>query len=484
MIERSGRIAVSNAIISTCRAHIPIDAPFPCRGPRGILTTDRPGGPLRGMKAAQHLHAMRARYAIAFALAINTSACRRDSGNVTPPRTPPSPAAVLSLPIATPLLLAHPSAPTPTQPATAGVWRTSPLGTSLNVNPSAPNAGDPAVAAGANGATVVAWREAGRVYARRWSDSAWSALGAGPLNVHTDRDARTPSVALEADGRVLVAWREMNSNDQGEIHAARFASGVWQPLGGSISTPVPGQDVDLPVIAVGAPGPVLVWRERLNAGADLQVRRWDGNAWQPMGSAPTLFASAQTTGILSHAITSAVSGEIVIAAVRRAGPVTSFEVRRWDPVRSAFEALAPPSGPTADGDSVRIGLAATHESVYVVASINPGVSDVMRWTAATRTWASVGLPLTTLSAGGSVETLRLAAGPSDSVALLWRDSRMRVARFDGTAWSMLVSELPGEAMQAFAGAIAVDPTGVHYATWLDRSNDGHQIRAAKVERGA
>ena len=130
-----------------------------------------------------------------------------------------------------------------------------------------------------------------RVY--QWSGSAWQQVG-HDIAGESDRDRSGWSVSLSADGQTVAIGAPHNdpsgNQDAGHVRVYRRAGAGWQQMGGDLD----GQAVrnefgwsvslspDGMTVAIGAPfddGP---------ADADSQgitrVYRWDGAAWQLLGS--------------------------------------------------------------------------------------------------------------------------------------------------------------------------------------------------------
>lgn len=124
---------------------------------------------------------------------------------------------------------------------------------------------------------------------------AWVPLGAAPngldgaLNVDATSYTQGPALAVDAAGLATAAWVE---NDR--LVVRRWDGAAWQTLGAGLSG---GIALGRPALALDGTGaPMVAWNEArttdANGATRVQVRRWDGSSWQPMGATPVDSADA------------------------------------------------------------------------------------------------------------------------------------------------------------------------------------------------
>jgi hypothetical protein len=146
----------------------------------------------------------------------------------------------------------------------------------------------PYVAVDAEGRPIVAWEEAERggaqIHLRRWSGSAWEEVGgsASPGGVSRSRlPCAWPAVAAGRNGAIVVAWTTVEEN-RFYVQLRRWTGDAWEELGGSVSSEGLGGAgrgfLDLRLDAEDRP--VLCWL----GSQDVHVHRWTGLAWQEIGS--------------------------------------------------------------------------------------------------------------------------------------------------------------------------------------------------------
>jgi len=151
----------------------------------------------------------------------------------------------------------------------------------------------------------------------------WSAMPAVPQLVHRmvewDPDGPGPASAV-----VVLGGRFLS---MGGIGASRIA--VWDPATGVVSALGSGLDGEVHALAVGPAGELLAGGPFTTAGGapTAGVARWDGTAWQPLGSGIAQNGSDPTV----RALVVLPSGEVVAAGTFQvAGGVPAAWVARWD----------------------------------------------------------------------------------------------------------------------------------------------------------
>ena len=163
----------------------------------------------------------------------------------------------------------------------AGSWTA--VGDSLNLS----TARDASVAsvAGVGGVPYVAWHEDDgtrtQIRVKRFDGSQWQAIG-GPVNLSGTMPARFASVA-DVGGVPYLAWEEADGTAE-QIRVARLDGAGWTHLGGSLN--VSGtQDANRPRITSIAGVPYVAWTEDAPPGSQVHVKRLDGATWTSVGSA-------------------------------------------------------------------------------------------------------------------------------------------------------------------------------------------------------
>ncbi|MBI4575862.1 MAG: hypothetical protein HY722_06320 [Planctomycetes bacterium] len=157
----------------------------------------------------------------------------------------------------------------------------------------------PRVAVDSMGRAVVAWNELEtgsrtlQVYLRRWSGTAWDALG-GSASVgglsRTSDHAEAVTLALDATGNPVVAWEQTIPGSwprYRQVYLRRWTGSAWEELGGSATgggvSATPGQS-QMPSVVVDSLGrPVVAWLEGDPRSREVRLARWDGRAWTGLG---------------------------------------------------------------------------------------------------------------------------------------------------------------------------------------------------------
>jgi hypothetical protein len=172
-------------------------------------------------------------------------------------------------------------------PLSVSTGNTSVLDVKIQVNPS--------------GQPVVAWSEtdgmAANVYVKRWTGSAWAALGllsALPGNT----PASSPSLQLDQAGHPVVAWRESDGTTS-NIYVWRWTGSSWEAVGGPLSASAGDTSAVRPSLELDPAGmPVVSWSESDGVAESIHLWKWNGAAWSALG--PALSAHPDNTPASRH----------------------------------------------------------------------------------------------------------------------------------------------------------------------------------------
>ncbi len=312
------------------------------------------------------------------------------------------------------------------------------LGGVVNVDDTSFSAG-PALVLDATGRPLAAWVENQRVVVRRWDGSAWQTLA--PLPPSSDAQD-TPALALASDGSPVVAWTERRSSadESTRVQVRRWDGAAWQALGPS---PVDRSDAITarhPALLSAGGELVLAWAEETAAtegGGRVQVRRWDGSAWVDAVAAGPLPAPGQPDeprlallpdGRLAVAWRNLLSGTVQVALAGSS----------WQTIGS-FAAVN------------SVGLALLHApGEGLLLAVPPSMPvpqfSVRRWTGSD--WQALGEPQGLVATGATVSRVALATSGTDARPVLaWiqftasqRDFRVR--QWNGSSWAPLGEPLP------------------------------------------
>jgi hypothetical protein len=158
------------------------------------------------------------------------------------------------------------------------------VGGSLNIS-AAETAGAPRIA-DVGGVPYVTWSEddgtAAQVRVKRLEAGTWVSVG-GSLNVTSTEDADAPSIA-SIGGVPYVAFNESDGVTR-QLRVKRFDGTAWQPVGGSLLDD-PAHGASSPNIAGVGATPVVAWSQDTGVEYLLDVKRFDGTGWTPLGGNP------------------------------------------------------------------------------------------------------------------------------------------------------------------------------------------------------
>jgi hypothetical protein len=326
----------------------------------------------------------------------------------------------------------------------------------------------PAIGVAGDGKPVVVWQDnypgAFKIYAKRWSGTAWVAMGAGSTagnGISGAGTAGAPSMAMGADGFPIVAWAD-SSSGQSEIYVRRWDGASWVELGagsasgGGISNTSAGSSGD-PYVALGPDGnPIVAWHDSFTGGYEIYARRWDPSSasWVEIGT-----GSASGGGISNNTVNSM---RPVVAFDANDNPVVAWQdaytgsnneiyVRRWD--GTAWAQMGTGSA-TKGGVSNNTGqsyapsiVADTNGNpILTWYDVSSGNNEIyaLRWASDVSSWVEIGP--SSAQAGGISNNIGTSAEPAivfganGNPVLAWHDSsngwdyEIFLRQWNGSCW--------------------------------------------------
>jgi len=212
---------------------------------------------------------------------------------------------------------------------------------------------------------VIAWLE--RVsgdfvlYVSRWDGNDWVRFGTNSLIVTPGNYAFGVKVVVDPDDNPVVAWYEKETSGDGDIYVKRWDGAAWEQLGTGPLDVDPAADAGWPSLALLSTGePVVAWHEQEVAAdqKDIRVKFYDGAAWQQYDNAPLDMNPAVNTQGPALAIDPSDRPVVAWSEAHDSTETHLYVVRRegnqWQPLGTG--ALNVYSAPTlAQGVSLAIG---------------------------------------------------------------------------------------------------------------------------------
>lgn len=339
-----------------------------------------------------------------------------------------------------------------------------------------------ALAVPPRGPPTVAWAQEGRLCAARWDGRTWQPLGqaaSAPCGTVANDYANGLTLALDASGRPVLSWRNASG-----VSVSRWDGSAWQPVGGGIPVSALGLAAR-PAMALDAAGnPVVAWEASNGSTIDLYVSRWNGSAWQAMGSALSATAG-QFTWADSPSLAVDGQGRTVVAWQELAsGGGQRVHVRRWsgDSWQALGSALSVSTSTSANAERPSLKMDGQNRPVVAWSETLSGASSihVRRWDGSA--WVAIGGALNATPAGGTPSATQPSLGlePNGNPVVAWEEAdasgvhHVHVRRWDAanTAWKVL-----GDALGAGASssdvlfpALAVDEIGRPHVAWGEGSS--------------
>jgi hypothetical protein len=164
-----------------------------------------------------------------------------------------------------------------------------------------------------------------KVYIKRFGTNIWNLVGTGIANVNAAKSAVTPSLVLDKGSNPTVAFIEGVSSSNQFIYVKRYAS-AFEYLGSvdrilsnnAFGSSVARKNDDLPIVA---------WTETYGSSNDVFVKEWTGSRWINLGARLDRVAANKAE---YPQIAVGTDNLPVVAWTEYTGSIPSINVRRWD----------------------------------------------------------------------------------------------------------------------------------------------------------
>lgn len=268
------------------------------------------------------------------------------------------------------------------------------------------------------------------------------------------------SLALDSKGVIHVAYVPRTPGTG--LHVLRQdASGGAVALGGALTAGMP-YPVTIRVDAQDRP--VVAWAEPAGSTYVVHTRRWNGNAWEAIGSG----ISISSTSPPLVALATAPGGSMSLAVASGASIVLyRLSLDAWAQVQNAFPLAASPSG---------LALGFDGDGAETIAYVVNGTGAVARWrTGIYPQFTALG---GTVATSGRPRVLYRPAGFTGEQLLVAFGADVR--GWDGRAWTAFGPDLGGSGDSG--DTAAVSRGGVLSVAWSAMLTPGSVFRTVLVRR--
>jgi hypothetical protein len=227
-------------------------------------------------------------------------------------------------------------------------------GVSLNLS-TAQSAGSPVIGTVA-GVPYVAWDErsgtAQQVWVKRLEGNAWVLVGSGSLNIDATHNGEAATLA-DVGGVPYVGWSETDGS-HGQLYVKRFDGSAWQQVGTGSMNVDTGHSVSAPSLAGVGGTPVMTWSEDSPGSYKVYAKRFDGTNWTLLGRNPLNVDQAFTArdpDVADFGGVPYLSWDEYVSDT-----VTAIHVRRLEPDIGAESAVPTATGATLSAQVDDFGL--------------------------------------------------------------------------------------------------------------------------------
>lgn len=328
-----------------------------------------------------------------------------------------------------------------------------------------------AVATDASGNLYVGGRFtiAGGVFATniaKWNGSSWSALGSGIGGV----DEPVVFALLVSGGDLYAGGQFTTAGEVSATNIAKWNGSNWSALGPGIPGLTPSAGYVSDMVVSGGDLYAGGWFTNVGGVSIDNIAKWDGSSWSSVGS-----------GMGGIVLALATSGSNVFAGgwFGTAGGNTANNIAKWN--GSSWSALG--SGM----DDAVYSLARSGNDLYASGSFETagGVSaiNIARWDGSS--WSPLGSGIPALYSGSDYwrVVLGLAVSGTDlyagGSAYYAENETHRIARWNGSSWSLLGSELNDG-----VGALAVFGSDLYAGGWFTTAGGKFAELIAKARIGS
>jgi trimeric autotransporter adhesin len=316
-------------------------------------------------------------------------------------------------------------------------WQSVGYGVTPGVRCLANGIGNQVFAGGSIGGSAGEWMN----NITRWSGSTWLPLGGGPTNWVT-------SILRLQNGDIVIAGFFHALGNVAASRIARWDGSQWHPLGTGLSGPV-GAMVQMPN------GDLVVAGLFNSAGGSPAegIAKWTGTSWEaiPGFANPNFYASAM--GVMPN-------GDIIVGGnFAQIGGVNARKIARWN--GTAWTAMGSGISEDVPQSSVDTILVTPEGELYIGGIFEffgqTPCNGVAKWNGTD--WVAMGSGVCTPSQGAVTSMIKhpqlgLVVSGTFSAIVGQPGFAIRVAAWNGTAWTALGSGLAGPAED-----LAIMPNG-------------------------
>ncbi|HZZ85064.1 MAG TPA: hypothetical protein VFE30_11045 [Anaeromyxobacteraceae bacterium] len=301
---------------------------------------------------------------------------------------------------------------------------------------------------------------------KRWEGDTLSALGGA---IEGGRSCVAASLRLDGAGAPVVAFEDRDASGS-RIEVRRWDGAAWQPVGAALNLE-PAERAEAPALALGKEGtPWVAWQESRGDAAVVLVARHDGKAWRPVGG--SLNGTPGPAGTGAPALVIDAQGLPVVAW--QDGESHTVRVSRYDgdDWRDMGKPLNERGASTGRVPALTVDPAGHLLAAFVQERGGERTVPVLRWDG--RAWGEVGEPLAAGGAAPAASRPALATDRWGIPAVIFPRGgpapALLLSRWTGDGWSDSAQPVDAGAGTAAIPALGIIGDGTFLMGWQERAD--------------
>ena len=342
----------------------------------------------------------------------------------------------------------------------------------------------------ASGNPTVAWREvvagAYNIYVKKWDGTTWNLVG-GSLNISAAKNADDQVLALDSSGNPTVAWSETDGTSK-NIYVKKWNGTAWNLVGTTFLDVNTNQPALNPSLALDSSGnPTVAWIEYDGTSYNVYVKKWNGTSWNQLGAT---FLDANSNRDAENPSLALDSGGNPTVVWHETDAISkNIYVKKWN--GTAWALIG------ATFLDANLNLNAENPSLALDSSGSPTVAwheqdgtslniYVKKWNGAA--WALIGTTFLDANLNKTAFKPSLVLDSSGFPTVAWAENdgtsnNIYVKKWDGAMWTLLGATFLDVNLNkgTFGPSVALDSSGIPTVAWNETDGASYNVYVKRFQ---